>query len=267
MSNDLFYTTVGEGQPIVLLHGFGADLHTWDLIKKDISKKKTVYAIDLLGHGESPKPAKGDYSLSHQAELINDFILKNKLRKVTLVGHSLGGAIALIFAINHQETIDSCIDKIIVIDSPAYKQKFPFFINVLRTPFLNIASTNLLPNKAQTMIVLKEVFYDDSKINKNLSSRYSSNLSKLGAKKALIKTAKSMIPTNIQDIVNSYKKLKSNILIIWGGNDTVVPLSIAKRLHADLQNSNLKIINDCGHAPQEEKPEEVIKAIISFTKI
>lgn len=266
MNNDLFYKTEGEGQPIILLHGFGADLHTWDLIKNELSKNKKVYTIDLLGHGESPKPKDGNYALSNQAELINDFILKNKLRNVILVGHSMGGAIALILAINHQETIFKCIDKIILIDSPAYKQNFPFFINLLRIPVLNIALTNILPNKMQTMFVLKEVFYDESKIDKNLYARYSSNLSKVGAKNALIETSKAITPNNINEIINGYIRLTTKTLIIWGEKDTVVPLHIAKRLHSDLKNSKLKIIKECGHAPQEEKPNEVIEAITSFTK-
>ena len=100
---NLHYKETGRGDPILLLHGLGASSYAWRYVTPELAKNHRVIALDLKGFGLSDKPKDDKYSLFDQAELVDQFIQKHKLRRLTLVGHSFGGGIALALAIKDQK--------------------------------------------------------------------------------------------------------------------------------------------------------------------
>ncbi len=258
------YIDRGAGQPLLLLHGFGASSYSWRYIIDKFSVNYRVIAIDLKGFGLSGKPTDEKYSPSDQSQIIINFIKDLGLKDVILVGHSFGGAVALFSYLEMQKSNYTPVVKMILIDSASYKQEFPYFIQILRTPLLNRLTLFVLPDKVNANMLLKKAFYDDSKITKEMINIYASYLGLAGAYHALIKTSELILPKNIDDIVYQYKQINIPTLVIWGDKDEIVPLEVGQRLSRDISTANLHIIKDCGHVPQEECPVETIRLFEGF---
>ncbi len=164
------YEKIGYGEKkIILLHGFGESLHTWDDIKELFPKNEfTLYLIDLKGFGNSSKPEDGKYTIQEQSKIVEQFIEDINTDSLYLVGHSYGGAVALITQISLlNDKSNTRIRKLILIDCLAYNQDMPVFMEYLRTSLLNNL-TFLLPNKFRAKYILNEIFYDKSAINEKL---------------------------------------------------------------------------------------------------
>jgi pimeloyl-ACP methyl ester carboxylesterase len=122
----LYYETHGTGDPILFLHGFGANIYAWRHIVAPLSKHYQLILVDLKGFDASPKPDDKKYSISDQADLISQFIVKHNLKNLTIVGHSFGGGVALLTAIQLSENGSNRLSALILIDSIAYKHPSPY---------------------------------------------------------------------------------------------------------------------------------------------
>lgn len=254
----------GSGRPLVFIHGFGATSHTWFKIQTALSSHNELHLVDLKGYGASPRPKDGDYSVTTQAELVKTYLLKNGLKNFTLIGHSYGGGITLLVALELQKEYPGLIRDLILIDSMAYPQKFPWFIMSLQIPMLAEFFSAIIPIKLQVQMVLNYVFYDAAKISQDSIIAYSESLRQTGGRSANIAVARQILLPNIDEIIGRYAELKMPCLIIWGDKDKVISSEIGNKLNKELSNSQLHVINNCGHAPQEECPENVIKIISRF---
>ena len=261
---DLYYEKRGEGRPLVLLHGFGAKTYTWNHVVPRLAERYKTISFDLKGFGLSPKPADDRYSAVDQADLISNFIIEKRLTDVTLIGHSFGGAVALLTALKLQAQGQTPLHSLVLIDTIAYEQPLPFFIKLLRLPLLGRLFMDVLSEEAQVAFILGVVYYDKTKITKDTIAAYAKPLKEAGAKTALIKTAKLIIPPHIEDIVSSYTAIHSPTLIIWGQHDKIVPLGIGSRLTNQLPNAKFIPPFPSGHAPHEEVPLLVIPEIVNF---
>jgi len=263
---NLHYEERGEGRPIVFLHGFGANTHTWKhLIPRFADHYKTL-SLDLKGFGLSPKPIDNEYSAEDQADLVTDFIIEKRLTDVTIIGHSLGGAIGLLTAIRLQAQGRKSPHSLVLIDTIAHKQPLPFFIKLLRVPMLGRLFMEALSEETQVKLILDVVYHDRTKITKETIAQYAEPLKEESAKTALIKTAKLIIPPHIEEIVSSYRSIYSPTLIIWGQYDRIAPLSTGSRLTGELPNAQFIPPLPAGHAPHEELPSCVIPEILNFLK-
>lgn len=258
------YDEIGNGEPIILLHGFGASSYSWHNISKPLSQKNKLFLIDLKGFGKSDKPLDDKYSISDQAEIIISFIQKNNLQNLVLIGHSMGGAVALQTALQCIMMENNPVKGLILLDSPAYKQRLPSFIQILRIPIVNKIILAIIPAKLCIKFLLKKCFFDDTKITDAMIENYSRFFGLAGSSHALIATAKKIIPKNIDEITSKYKNIQIPTLIIWGENDKFIPLSIGQKLKQAIPNSKLAVIPNCGHMPQEEKPKETAEIISKF---
>ena len=133
---DLHYEVYGTGRPLLMLHGFGGSSFTWRHLIEPFSKTHQLILIDLKGFGRSPKPSDNRYGVQNHADLIYDFILRKDLRNLTLVGHSLGGAVALLTAIKLLDEKKGRLQSLILVDTAAFRQDLPAFIDILRMPDL-----------------------------------------------------------------------------------------------------------------------------------
>jgi pimeloyl-ACP methyl ester carboxylesterase len=252
---------------MLFIHGFGASSYSWQRILPQLAKTERVVLLDLKGHGASPKPLDSAYSLRDQADLAVDFINQHDLRDLTLVGHSMGGGVALLVALKFAGQAADRIASLILIDTVAYPQTLPGFIRLLRVPVLGPVITTITPSTLQARLVLKLAYFDDSRITAAAVAAYSAPLRIPGAGHALVETARQIIPKDLEAISSQYPKLKMPSLIIWGSHDRVVPLETGRRLNQALPNSRLVIIPESGHIPQEETPEKVLPEILQFLKV
>jgi pimeloyl-ACP methyl ester carboxylesterase len=164
------YQDQGQGQPLILLHGYGASTYSWRYVSPYFSKSYRVITIDLKGFGLSDKPTDDDYSVSDQSKIIYEFIRLHHLENVVLVGHSLGGAVSLLTYCMQSDHGTHHISKLILIDTASYKQNLPDFISLLRVPIINELSLYLTTNNFKSRMILRKTFFDHSKITEEMVS-------------------------------------------------------------------------------------------------
>lgn len=264
---DLYHESHGSGPPILLIHGFGANHHTWRFLVPRLSKAYRVITVDLKGFGNSPKPLDGQYALLDQARLLTRFIQKHDLRNLTLIGHSLGGGVALAVTIDGILKKDGRIKRLILIDSIAYAQSFPFFVSALRNPILGPLILHGLPDTLNAYLVLKKAYFDDARIPWDAVEAYAKPMGTPGAKQALRTAALQIVPENLEGLTKSYRDIDIPTLILWGRQDEIVPLEMGERLNAAIPLSQSHVLDDCGHNPHEECPEATFEVIGNFLGI
>ncbi len=257
----LNYETHEEGDPVLFLHGFGASNYTWSKIYPLISGKKLIL-LELKGYGKSEKPMDGKYSVHDQAELVCNFIADHDLKNLVLVGHSFGGGVALVVALKLQSQGQG-LRGLILIDSAGYRQKFPFFMEVLRLPVIG-GLASLLPSKLRVRTVLEDAYFDNKKITEETVRAYAEPLRLAGASHALRQTVFCLPPSDIDDLEKSYPTIRAPALLIWGREDKIIPLELGERLNQAIQGSKLIVFERCGHMPPEEWPDKTGEEINKF---
>ncbi|HEV7683421.1 MAG TPA: alpha/beta hydrolase [Pyrinomonadaceae bacterium] len=263
--NILYKEVYGTGDPILCLHGLGANLYSFRHFIAPFSQNNKLILVDFKGCGKSPKPRDRRYSIEEKAADIYNLILEEDLTNLTLVGNSLGGAIALLVAVRLGQEEPHRLARLILIDSAGDTSSLPPHLNLLRsapgTPIIYLA-----PSKLAARITLRMCYYDRSKITKEQVKAYAAPISGLGGRHALLQTARQCIPANADELIASARSITVPTLILWGREDKVIPLRVGELLHNLLPNSTLEVIEECGHIPQEEKPEETISLISNFLK-
>ncbi|MHB8067227.1 MAG: alpha/beta fold hydrolase [Desulfobaccales bacterium] len=260
------YYQAGQGQPLILLHGFGASAYTWRLLGPKLAEENQVFTIDLKGHGFSDKPQDGKYAVSDQADMVAAFIKDRRLQDVVLIGNSMGGAIALMTYFKMREETPAAVKGLVLIDSAGYPQKMPFFISMARHPWLSALGSKLLSPRFVTGMVLRKCYFNRDKITDEMIDTYAYYGSMPGASEAVRQTAVQIMPANMEAMIAQYKTVRVPTLIIWGQEDQVVPLEVGRNFKRDIPDAELVILPRCGHIPQEEEPLETRRLIQDFLK-
>jgi pimeloyl-ACP methyl ester carboxylesterase len=260
----LYYEDVGQGPPVLLIHGFGTSTYTWRHIIPEIVRNHRVVAVDLKGFGQSDKPLDERYSVTDQAELVAQLIEDLDLRDLTVVGHSYGGGIALLLAIKDDNRLGNRISKLALLDTIAYPQNIPVFFQMLSTPFVSHLGVRMVPPNAQVRVALQIAYHDNSKIDDSEVEVYAAPLKTAAGKHAIIHSARQIVPEDIEQISERYKSIRLPTLIVWCDHDRIVPLEVGLKLRRTLPNSTLRIVENCGHMPQEEQPEQTLELLNAF---
>lgn len=257
----LQFQIMGQGpRNIVLLHGFAASLHTWDdIVPLFPQEEYTLHLLDLKGHGGSSKQPGGDYSALHNARLIQEYIRSRRLTDITLIGHSFGGAVALLTALHSPD-----VGRLILIGAPGFPQKVPFFMRILGLPLIGPLLMNTVPAEKIARVALKRVFYHQERITKRLVERYAAGYRCNDTSVALSQTVRQILPANAAQLAAGYAGISIPVLLLWGEHDRVIGTWQGERLHRELPDSRLAIISDCGHNPHEERPHETFACIREF---
>ena len=262
----LAYEEYGHGKPVLFLHGFGASSFSWRFVAQTLSKQlnRRCICLDLMGFGASEKPLDESYTLARQANLVSGFISKMEIESLSLVGHSYGGGVCLTLVSQLSTSSPSSVNSIILVDTVCYPQQFPGFIKCLRTPIIRWFALNFIPARMSARSILELCYASKEKVTNEAISEYSSALKSEGAHAALIATAENIIPEEMDSLIRSYKSILMPTFILWGAKDRIIPLKLGKRLHSEIPASTMEILDNCGHVPQEEFPEETAKHLIAF---
>jgi pimeloyl-ACP methyl ester carboxylesterase len=258
------YYEAGQGPPVMLLHGFGACAYTWRFLAPELAKDHRVFTIDLKGYGLSDKPEDGKYAVSDQAELVAAFIRQKDLHDLVIMGHSMGGGVTLMTYLKVREDQPARVRRLVLIDSAGYPQKLPWFIRFAQIPGLNEIGGKLLSPRFATGLVLRKCYYHKDRITEEQIDTYAYYGSLPGAREAVTQTARQLVPDDIDALTARYKTISVPVLIIWGADDEVVPLSVGKNFKRDIPNSELVILPECGHIPLEEEAAATQQAIAAF---
>jgi len=220
--------------------------------------------IDLKGFGFAEKPNDGRYSPEDQAELVCQLIEERDLRRVTIVGHSLGGGIALLTALRLKDSGSNRIERLAIVSGAAYKQRFPPFIRLAKWPILTSVLFRTLGAHRIIRWVLRSIVHDPSSVTGAQVEGYAAPLRSKGAMRALMETAHQIVPPNLEQLVLRYPEVEVPVLLLWGKGDSVVPLTVGQQLAQTLPGAHLHVFDACGHMPAEELPEESFAVLSSF---
>lgn len=262
-SINLHQKKYGSGDPVLCVHGLGANIFTWRHFVTPFSQKNKLILVDLRGFGSSPKAANKHYSIEEHANDIYKIILDDDLTKLTLVGNSLGGGISLLVAIRLCGQDPTRLSKLVLIDAGAYKEYLPGYLKLMRS-FLGKLIVYLAPSKLAAKFVLRASYYDKNKITEEQVKAYADPIVSEGGRHALLQTARQCVPANSDEIIAKLSSITVPTLILWGREDGVIPLKVGELLDQALPNSKLEVFEQCGHIPQEEKPDETIASISKF---
>lgn len=258
---NVHYKDEGEGPVIVLIHGTAASLHTWDAWAAVLQKTHRVIRMDIPAFGLTGPHPTGDYSIDSYVSFLATFFEALSLKKVLLIGNSLGGNIAWQFTAKYPAQVD----RLVLVDAsglPTGKAQ-PWIFSMARTPVINRLFLRITP-KVIVKQNLTQVYEDDSLITPALVERYHELALRPGNRQAFIDRAKYGFHNNLQESVAQLKTISQPTLIIWGENDTWIPLKNGKTFDSILPNSTLKVLSKTGHVPMEERPEESLQLVMDF---
>ncbi len=255
----------GEGDPVLLIHGFGASGFTWRHWTGSLANHHQAHVVDLKGFGAAPKPRDGAYSPFDQTKLLTEYVLANALESVTLVGHSLGGGIAMLTMLHLARAgAAERVSRIVVVSGAVYPQSIPFFISLCRIPLIAPLAFALTPLGFLMRRVLSEVYADDSAITAQAIEGYAAPLRDARCRYATIETARQIVPPEVETWTDRYPTIEVPTLLIHGEEDVVVPSSVARRLVTHLPDARLEMLSGCGHVPPEERPQESLDLVLRF---
>ena len=261
------YETTGAGtRPIVFIHGFAASLAVWHDIRPLLPAARCrCYFLDLKGFGRSSKPRDGAYEPADQAAIIAAFLEKQGLRDAILVGHSLGGAVALTTLLEERSAgAGKRIGGLVLIDPVAYPQQLPPVLRVLAMPLVGWVILHLLPVSFMVRFSLKSIFHVTAAVTPERVKRYVDSFDRKGLAYGLMETCRRCMTGNYDRFLAAYGKISVPVLMIWGRYDPIIPVEDGLRLNRDIPGSRLVVIDECGHNPHEEKAAETCAAMTDF---
>lgn len=245
--------------PIVLIHGTGSSLHTFDDWTKTLKHSHRVIRMDLPGYGLTDPFTDSDYSIENYIHFIKQFLNEIGVEKCIIGGNSLGGHIAWRFTIANQDRVT----KLLLINASGYPSKaksVPLAFKIAKIPVLKNVFTFITP-KFVARSSVENVYFDKSKVTDELANRYFELTLREGNRQAFIDRL------SINNSSEYYKKIPSiqqPTLVLWGDQDLLIPVEMAERFHRDLPNSTLVVLKDTGHVPMEERPRLSLEAFESF---
>lgn len=249
----------GKGEPVVLVHGFGASSYSWRKVAPRLAERYRVIALDLSGFGFTDRPeGREAYTRAGQVELIRGVMDALGIERAHLVGHSYGGALSVAFAVAHP---DRLID-LALVDSAA-----PEYTELRRTKIAAFAPLTRLfvrwvaldPDNVER--ALESSVANEQVITPEVVAAYYRRLAIEGAGRAYWGlTAPSPDPPAAID----YGELEGPVLLVWGAEDRLITVADARRSAARISRSALVVIEGSGHLPMEERPEELARVLGDF---
>ena len=261
---DIHYRDQGkqiDSIPIVLIHGTGSSLHTYDNWVSELAINHRVVRMDLPGYGLTGPFPNRDYSYNNYVAFLKNFLESIGVKKCILAGSSLGGNIAWRFTIENPDIVD----KLILIDAAGYPMKsksVPLAFTIAQIPIIGNIFTFITP-KFVAKASVENVYNDKTKVDEELVDRYFELTLREGNREAFVDRFK------VKSDTMSHKKIKlinQRTLILWGEEDELIPSEMAYLFHDNLPNDTLVILKNVGHVPMEESPSESLMPVIEFLR-
>ena len=263
---------IGAGRPVVALHGFLATLESWRRLMP-LLPDRALWLFDLKGHGASPCPADGKYTVRDQADLVLARILEEDLRELTLVGHSFGGGVALLVAIALVKE-GNRLARLVLVDSLAFPEALSGWARLLRllwwlaygaVPLFAVWRAAAVCAVRTGMRILCK---HPETITETAIQAYAGNLRPPQRASALIQTGRNLIEPLYTEIADNLSIINVPTLIVWGRDDPLVPLEpTSGKLLRGIEGSKLYIPDErCGHIAHEELPHPVLDQIAAFIR-
>ena len=259
------YAEAGAGPVLLLVHGMGGGYENWREVIEPLAHRYTVIAPDLPGHGTSA-PGNGDYSTGALAVGLRDLLVALGHERATLVGHSLGGGIAMQLAYQFPELAE----RLVLVSSGGLGPEVSLVLRAAALPGseLWITATARTASWAGAAVGrgLAKVGLRPAPDVAEVARGYAS-LADPGRRAAFLATLRSVINVSGQRIDASDRLYLAEgipVLIIWGARDPIIPVSHGERAHDAIAGSSLEIFDEVGHLPQLEAPARFVAVLERF---
>ena len=262
---EVAYVVGGEGPTLLLIHGIGGDWRTWEPVLDGLARQHHVVAVDLPGHGGSAKGA-GDYSLGALASALRDLGGALGLERATVVGHSLGGGIAMQFAYQFPERCE----RLVLVSSGGLGPDVGLILRLATLPGSELFLSLSAP-AARRLVDLAGSVGRKLRIRAAADAEHYARayaaLAEPETRAAFLGTLRGVVGTRGQ-LVDARDRLylagQMPTLIVWGARDAVLPVDHGHAAQEAIPGSRLEIFEDAGHLPQLDEPGRFVNAVDDF---
>lgn len=250
----LHYSVNGSGNPIVLIHGNFMDSRIWEYQIEELSNKNKVVSYDLRGYGKSDIPRS---SFSHVEDLksLIDYL---DINDVTLVGSSLGGSIAIDFALKHP----NLVQKLVLIAPALTGYKYPFRLNI--EVMQNLLTKKMKGSQAAIEKFIASPYWEymfpsqENKVARDMV------LDIIRDEKNFYSWNPSLYRPADVNSINRLSNIKAPTLIVLSDRDKEFNIKVGNYIHENIKKSKKLVIADCGHLPFVERPQEFNRIVLDF---
>ena len=259
------YRTAGSGPALLLIHGIAGSSRAWREVMPALAERYTVVAPDLIGHGQSAKPI-GDYSLGAHASGMRDLLGALGVERASVVGQSFGGGVALQLAYQHPE----CVERLVLVDSGGLGREVSWMLRIMTLPGSEWLMPVLFPG------FVREPGYALSRRLHGYGVRMGrlaemweayASLTESPNRQSFLRTIRAVIDPGGQTVSaldRLYLATPMPTMIVWGADDTIIPVAHAYAGHEAIPGSRLEIIEGSGHFPHVEAPERFLEVLTDF---
>ena len=262
------YLKAGDGPALLLLHGLGCDHTTWLPVFEELAKRFTVIAPDLLGHGRSAKP-RADYSVGGYANGMRDLLTMLNIDKVTVVGHSFGGGVAMQFAYQFPERTERMI---LVAPGGMGPEVSPLIRAVTLPGFHQAMGVATLPGVRQVgkagLRALSRTGLSATRDLAEVAEIYES-FKDPHARAAIRHVVRAVVDLRGQIVTmvdRAYLTQAMPMLVVWGSEDHVIPAKQAHRVARIAPDAVVEVMPNCGHFPHKDHPERFVRVLDAFVR-
>ena len=257
------YRIAGSGPVLLLIHGVGDNSTTWEPIHSRLARRFTVIAPDLLGHGQSDKP-RADYSVAAYANGMRDLLTVLDIEQATVVGHSLGGGVAMQFAYQFPQLVE----RLILVGAGGVTSDVNIALRFASLPVgaeaLALLRLPLVLPALQTAGRLLGAVVGSTGIGRDIPNmlRILADLPEPTASSAFTRTLRAVVDWRGQVVTmldRCYLTESVPVQLIWGEQDAVIPVSHAQLAHAAMPGSRLEIFEKSGHFPFHDNPDRFVE--------
>jgi pimeloyl-ACP methyl ester carboxylesterase len=245
-----------DGPAVLMLHGFGASLHTWEPWAKALSGRYRTIRFDLPGFGLTEPDPTGDYSDERGMQLLAALMDKLSIARAALIGHSMGGKLAWMFAANYPDRVS----RLVLIAPDGFESEGFEYGKKPQVPML----VRLLPYTLPTFMVrmnLAPAYGDPSTLTDDALTRYRDMMLAPGSRNAMIARLEQV---ELQPPESLLSRIKAPTLLLWGEKDAMIPVGNAKDYGKSLADSRLVTLPQAGHLPHEEAADQSLVPVLAF---
>jgi len=262
------YRIAGSGPVILLIHGIGDNSTTWSTVQSKLAQRFTVIAPDLLGHGKSDKP-RADYSVAAYANGMRDLLSVLDVERVTVVGHSLGGGVAMQFAYQFPQLVD----RLILVGAGGVTKDVNVALRIASLPMgteaLALLRLPLVLPALQLVGRLSGSMLGSTGVGRDIPDmlRILADLPEPTASSAFSRTLRAVVDWRGQVVTmldRCYLTESVPVQLIWGAQDSVIPVSHARMAHTAMPGARLEVFEGSGHFPFHDDPDRFVEVVEKF---
>lgn len=252
-------TEVGAGKPLLLLHDFLSDRGEWDGVSAALAARFRVISVDLPGFGESEKPTPGrfGYDLDRFAKALVEVAGALDAAPFSVVGHGLGGAIAIAIAEKHPPLIE----RLVLVAPPLFGAKPLSFARAFALPVVGPIAFKQLPGRGALAWHFRRAVLATTKPSEERIARLYEAFNAPAAREAAGATLDALLDTRAVEA--RLARVLSPSMVVWGRRDALAPAAIGRKLARALPDARLELF-ECGHSPAEEMPDRFAERVLEF---